>query len=182
MRKDKNTKDEIAARGTVSARGGASRIGSGAGGGGRISIKTGLESACAPGEYTRKGASVEYPHGVQLDYPVSSMPASCTPCYDQPYSHGTQESHIETCKSAGDAESWIGMGAKSSSGSASFALFAYIRASDLVRSYSTSEACGPRNGVYWYFYHDRSVGFASTSSVNLNYADSNSADCSSRLS
>ena len=77
------------------------------------------------------------------------------------------------------------MGSKSSSSATSFDVLAFIRASDLVSSSSTSQAYGPKNGVYWYYYGGRAVGFASSSSicVGCNYwGDWSGTDCSSRLS
>jgi hypothetical protein len=73
------------------------------------------------------------------------------------------------------------MGSKYSDSSL-FDVLAFIPASDLVSSSSTSQAYGPKNGVYWYYYSGYSVGFASSSSIRLGSADTNSTDCSRRLS
>eukprot|EP00277_Geminigera_cryophila_P035483 CAMPEP_0173125524 /NCGR_PEP_ID=MMETSP1102-20130122/56473_1 /TAXON_ID=49646 /ORGANISM="Geminigera sp., Strain Caron Lab Isolate" /LENGTH=510 /DNA_ID=CAMNT_0014034419 /DNA_START=218 /DNA_END=1748 /DNA_ORIENTATION=+ len=82
------------------------------------------------------------------------------------------------------------MGAKSSSDASAFAVLAFLPTSDLVTSSSTSQAYGPSNGVYWYYFPRQSVGFASSSSISLSSADvsdsfssdSDSGTCSSRLS
>ena len=124
-----------------------------------------------------------YPWGVRHYYPVSSIPDDCTPCYDQWYNHGTQMSHIETCKTAAGVDGWIGMGAKYPASASSFRILAFIRANDFVQSSSAFQAYGPHNGVYWYMYNGKSVGFASTSSIYiLGGGDTSSSDCSNRLS
>jgi hypothetical protein len=74
------------------------------------------------------------------------------------------------------------MGSKSNSGATSFDLIAFIASGDLVPSTSTDTAYGPKNGAYWYYYDDKSVGFASSSSILLNDGDRLNVDCTWRLS
>ena len=128
------------------------------------------------------GVAATPPSGVQLSVPRDILLPGylCVPCYDQPYSHPTTVADIETCRSVHE-EGWIGMGAKSSAGASSYSLLAFIRASDLVPSSSTSVAYGA-NGAYWYYYSGKSVGFAASTSITLGVADIASSGCDYRLS
>jgi hypothetical protein len=157
---------------------------------GKYKATAGVNTACdncEAGTYSLAGAGL-FPVGVQINFSTSLLSGlSCTACYDKPYrgqSGGTLSSNIETCKSAGGNGSWIAMGSKSSSSATSFDVLAFIPASALVTSSSTSQAYGPINGVYWYYYSGSAVGFASSSSINIkiNQADTLSTDCSRRLS
>jgi hypothetical protein len=69
------------------------------------------------------------------------------------------------------------MGSKSIDSATSFDVLAFIPASGLVPSYSTSKAYGPINGVYWYYGPGSSVGFASSSSIFLQGGDWMDVDC-----
>ena len=107
------------------------------------------------------------------DVPASGWQESCSGSF---YASGL------TARVAGG---WIAMGSKSSSSATSFDVLAFIPASDLVPSSSTSQAYGPKNGVYWYYYNGMAVGFASSSSICLgcNYwGDWSGTDCNKRLS
>jgi hypothetical protein len=140
---------------------------------------------CGMGKYSLPYETFPYPVGVQTNYSTSLFSGlSCTVRYDARYSDTTTYANIETCKSAGGPGSWIAMGSKSSSSETSFDVLAFIPASSLVPSESTSMAYGPINGVYWYYYDSFSVGFASSSSIKFNsfsdtekLADALTTDC-----
>jgi hypothetical protein len=139
---------------------------------------------CGAGKYSLPYEVPEpFPSGVQTSYSESLLSnLSCIVCYDQPYTHETKSSDIEACKSTVGSGRWIAMGSKSSSSTTSFNLIAFIAAGDLVLSTSTVTAYGPKNGVYWYYYDGYSVGFASSSSILLNFGDTMNVDCTWRLS
>jgi hypothetical protein len=125
------------------------------------------------------------PFGIQQSYPISNIATlGCTVCYDQPYSHCTTSSNIESCKTSAGSEGWILMGSKTSTESTSFSLVAAIKARNFVMSTSTTVAY-LSNEAYWYYVNSWSIGFAPSSSINLNIADNSSpeyADCANRLS
>ena len=130
--------------------------------------------------------NVLVPSGIQSDIAVGSLAgASCHVCYDQPYSHSTTESDIETCKSARGADTWLAMGAKSSSGASSYTRLAYIKDSDFVIDTESISTAYYSNGAYWYYFPGRGLGFAPSSTADLSNADihnRDSGDCALRLS
>lgn len=77
------------------------------------------------------------------------------------------------------------MGAKSSSGASSYTLLAYIKSSDFVIDIESISTAYYSNGPYWYYFPGKGVGFAPSSTVNLDNADvhnRDSGDCTSLLS
>ena len=111
-------------------------------GAGTYSNTTGRSACqlCAGGKYSLPCKASTYPVGVQTSYSTSQFSGlSCTACYNQPYSERTDQHHIETCKSAEGPGSWIAMGSKSNSRATSFDVLAFIPASGLVPSESTSQ-------------------------------------------
>jgi hypothetical protein len=73
---------------------------------------------------------------------------------------------------------WMAVGSKPSHSATSFHLLAIIPAGDVVL---VIVGCRPDNGVYWYWYSGKSMGFAASSSVSLKdplFSDIASTDCS----
>ena len=117
--------------------------------------------------------------GVLYNYPENTLiQKSFTKCYDQPYSHSTTSADLANCQGS----SLIFVGAKSSSGSNSFAMGAFGVSSNVLKTTSSvTKACIDDRGAYWYRYPKWSFGFASSPTVNLNSCDYNNPDCSHRL-
>ena len=117
--------------------------------------------------------------GVLYNYPENTLiQKSFTKCYDQPYSHSTTSADFANCQGS----SLIFVGAKSSSGSNSFAMGAFGVSSNVLKTTSSvTKAYIDDGGAYWYRYPKWSFGFASSPTVNLNSCDYNNPDCSHRL-
>jgi hypothetical protein len=136
---------------------------------------------CNAGMYDSRGA---FPVGIQRSYPISSISnLRCTVCYDEPYSHFTTFSNIESCKTSAGSSRWILMGSKQITTSTSFSLLAAIKGSNFSTSTSKTEAY-LSNGAYWYYKTGSSVGFAPTSTILLESPDVSNwvTNCADRLS
>ncbi|KAL5505793.1 hypothetical protein EMCRGX_G007297 [Ephydatia muelleri] len=117
--------------------------------------------------------------GVLYNYPENALiQKSFTKCYDQPYSHATTSADLANCMGS----SLVFVGAKSSSGSNTFALGAFGVSSNVMKiTSSATQAFIDDGGAYWYRTPGWSFGFASSSSINLGRCDNNNPDCSHRL-
>jgi hypothetical protein len=113
--------------------------------------------------------------GIQLNVPVASL-GQYTVCMDVPFSDSTSQAKLEACSI--NPNQYVVVGAKAA-GSSTLALMAVARASDAF-----SQHCDARlsNGAYWYNCVGNSFGFAASSSITLNSADTNSDQCAYRLS
>jgi hypothetical protein len=106
---------------------------------------------------------------------VSSLGPS-TICMDVPYSDYTTQVKLNACSI--DPNQYVAVGAKQA-GSSTLALVAIARASEVFAQHCDARLA---NGVYWYNCVGQSFGFAATSSINLNSADTTSDQCEYRLS
>ena len=100
-------------------------------------------------------------------------------CYDQPYSSSTTTRDLAACNDT----QIVFVGAKSSNSSTVFTIGTFGSSHVFTTTYSTTTAYYDLGGAYWYRYTSYGFGFASSSSVNLNYCDSGQDrnDCASRL-
>lgn len=93
----------------------------------------------------------------------------CAVCYQGSYGGSIAASTLEACR---DAAPYVALGAKATAASATLTLVALARSEDaLAPTSSTSQAQGPHFGVYWYNMDGKSLGFAPSSTVELNSAD-----------
>jgi hypothetical protein len=115
--------------------------------------------------------------GIRYNAPLLSQ---CSVCVDVPYSHPTTSTEIESCKSQGN---FIAVAARQGDAS-TLSVVAGTYSSELTQTSSSSTAAGPQNGAYWYYIPGQSFGFAGTSQILLNSADTMAIyeDCQDRLS
>ena len=97
-------------------------------------------------------------------------------CMDVPFSDFTTQDKLAACLKYPDQ--YVAVGAKQA-GSSTLDLVAVARASEAF-----AQHCDARlsNGVYWYNSVGQSFGFAASSSISLNSADTESDQCAYRLS
>jgi hypothetical protein len=113
--------------------------------------------------------------GIMLNVPVSSL-GQYILCMDVPFSDSTTQAKLAACSN--DPSQYVAVGAKLA-GSSTLALVAVARANEAF-----AQHCDARlsNGAYWYNCVGQSFGFAASSSISLNSADTGSDQCGYRLS
>ncbi len=113
--------------------------------------------------------------GIKLDLPISSL-GDFTVCMDAPFSDYTSQDKLAACSI--NPNQYVAVGAKQE-GSSTLALVAVTRASEAFDKHCDTLLS---NGAYWYNCVGRSFGFAPSSSISLQYVDTESSQCEYRLS
>ena len=100
-------------------------------------------------------------------------------CLDVPYSHQTTQADLSQC--IVNPFTYLLVGARES-GSSILTVASTAQTSSIFALTTSATASSFSNGVYWYNYEGHSFGFAGSSDINLNQADTSSDDCQHRLS
>lgn len=116
----------------------------------------------------------DFPVGIQLNYPVSTVTDTCTLCYGATYATGTLASDILGCSGP-----YLFVGA-AASGATVFSLGAYALASQ-IQTYSVINVPVLYNGAYWYFTASKSVGFSLDYAIDQNHCDTLTSNGAYRL-
>jgi hypothetical protein len=118
---------------------------------------------------------MSFPAGVQINYPLSSIPPQCTMCYSVSYKTPTTSNDIQKCK--GDS---LLMGARRYDAPSLFIIAAYgSRSCVFTSSNSSSQVSDVCNGVYWYQTSGVSIGFSSSPIIDQYLTDISSESSSS---
>ena len=111
------------------------------------------------------------PYGVQRNIAEATITggfSSCDTYYNEPYSHATQSDDVRTVGAS--TYTHVILGARYGA-SGQFLLAAVGEYDAVFAATSSTTTAYENNGVYWYFYPSKSIGFASDASVSLNTAD-----------
>ena len=123
--------------------------------------------------------------GIQQNIPVATLTAglTCTTIYNSPYAHATLAGNVKRYAVGYSPYAYVILGARLGA-SGDFILAAVGEYDAVFAATSSTTTAYENNGVYWYFYSPKSMGFAATSSVRLITADllDNSETDSNRLS
>ena len=122
--------------------------------------------------------------GIQQNIPVATLTAglTCTTIYNSPYAHATLAGNVKRYAVGYSPYAYVILGARLGA-SGDFILAAVGEYDAVFAATSSTTTAYENNGVYWYFYSPKSMGFAATSSVQLNTADDlNRGTDSNRLS
>ena len=97
---------------------------------------------------------------------------NCTTQYNVNYGDVTTVAKVRKYSVGSSPYKYALLGTKTSASSGVFHLAAMAPYDQVFQATtSTSAAHGPANGVYWYFYNGKSMGFAPASTVQLGTAD-----------
>lgn len=121
------------------------------------------------------------PYGVQLNITTDTIPKSWSVVYEAPYSDHTKTSDFSRI-----TDGCIFMGAKTNQHARTYVLGAFAETKVFLDpGKDNTKVAYLHNGVYWYNYNGKSVGFAPNSIITLNSADVKAPDssgCELRLS
>jgi hypothetical protein len=121
------------------------------------------------------GTNIRDMRGIILDVSLSSL-GQYTVCMDVPYSDYTTQDKLAACSN--DPNQYVVVGAKLA-GSSKLALMAVAKASEAFAQHCDARLA---NGAYWYNCAGLSFGFAASSSISLNSADTGNDQCEYRIS
>ena len=116
--------------------------------------------------------------GVKTLFDLQSV-ESYQVCLDVPYSHQTTQTDLYQCNV--NPFTYLLVGARES-GASILTVAATAQTGSIFALTTSATASSFSNGVYWYNYEGHSFGFAGSSDINLNQADTSSDDCQHRLS
>ena len=123
--------------------------------------------------------------GVQHNIAMASITAglTCITKYSKPYADATFTAEVKQYAVGASPYAYAILGARLGA-SGDFILAAVGEYDAVFAATSSTTTAYENNGVYWYFYSPKSMGFAATSSVRLITADllDNSETDSNRLS
>ena len=98
--------------------------------------------------------------------------------FDEPYSHRTDDDDVNFNQYSGRC---LFVGCRDSSGASTYRTGAFLDA-EVVSRTTAKNAPSLQRGVYWYNTPSYSFGFADTSTIAQNSADTHNKDSDSRLS
>ena len=95
---------------------------------------------------------------------------TCTTIYNSPYAHATLAGNVKRYAVGASPYAYVILGARLGA-SGNFILAAVGDYDAVFAATSSTRTAYMNNGVYWYFYSPKSMGFAASPAVTLNSAD-----------
>jgi hypothetical protein len=116
------------------------------------------------------------PRGVVQDQPMSILDG-WTSCMDEPYSYTLTMAHLDSVVPAKVSHVFVG-----AVKDGRIVLGAFGARSEVMKRTSSTTVAHQDNGVWWYFYNDKSFGFSPVEAIKLNGADTCEVRVAERLS
>ena len=121
-------------------------------------------------------SSISIAEGVLTDLPMDFLDTGWTQHYDEPYAHKTKTANIDSVPTTA---TYVFVGARGPDGKI---LVGAIGKRNQVLTVTEKNTPHEHNGVWWYFTHKASFGFAPNDKVKQNQADASGKDDVKRLS